>query len=299
MFSAYLNAIRPCTLFLAITGAVCSAGLAVFASKFNLYIFLLILLTSVLLQILANLANDYGDFKKGTDTSGKRIGPTRALQSGNLSIKTIKIMIVINILAILCSGISLIYIALNQKTWLFLLFLGLGITSIVAAIKYTVGNNPYGYQGFGDICSFIFFGPIAVIGGYFLYTNNLSFMPILPAISLGLLTTSVLNINNMRDFTNDKLCKKITFAIVLGLQNAKIYHLIITSTALISLIIFNLIYAKHWYQWLYLLIFFAPITLMYKIYHVHNPLLLNPYLKFTSITIFILNIGFITCINLI
>jgi len=295
--TAYIKAVRPNTLLLAITGAVCSFGLALFAQKFSFSVFILTLITSVLLQILANLANDYGDFKLGTDVSGKRIGPVRALQSGKISLRTIKIMIISCVFLTLIAGVSLLYIAFVDNFIFFWLFIGLGIASITAAIKYTIGKNPYGYQGFGDVCSFIFFGLIAVIGGYFLHTKNLSFIPVLPAISLGLLTASVLNINNMRDFDNDKACKKITFAIILGLRRAKIYHVLITVCALLGLVLFNLIYAKHWFNWLYVIIFIAPLKIIYDIYHIKNYVLFNNYLKLTSIMVFLLFVSFVICIN--
>tara|TARA_B100001971_G_C18220346_1_gene556698 strand:+ start:913 stop:1557 length:645 start_codon:yes stop_codon:yes gene_type:complete len=200
----WINAFRLRTLPLAFSCIIMGSGLAMADGQFNLTIFILALITTLFLQILSNLANDYGDFVKGTDNE-ERVGPDRTMQAGLISkSEMIRIMWVI---AILCSvfGVWLIYegtLGLDlKKSGLFAI---LGLSAMGAAVKYTMGKNPYGYAGMGDIFVFLFFGWLGVLGSYFLHTHTLNWELILPASSIGLFTTAVLNINNMRDHVADK-----------------------------------------------------------------------------------------------
>jgi len=295
---AYIKASRPHTLFIALAGPIISAGVAIKNNSFDCVLFILMLMTHILLQILANLANDYGDFMKGTDITGQRIGPMRTLQSGTITPKCMQIMIIITTIITLITGISLLYIALYQQLHLWIIFMLLGILSIISAIKYTIGRKPYGYIGLGDISAFIFFGPVSVIGCDFLYSQNLNFISVLPAIGLGMLIVSVLNINNMRDIKNDTLSNKITIASLLGFHNAKIYHLLLTLSAFICWLIFSFIYLDNLIYFIYLSIFIILFKLTYDIYHLKEHQILNKYLKFTSLTIFILAVSFAFNINL-
>ena len=179
-----------------------------------------------------------------------------------------------------------------------LIFLLLGIASIVAAIKYTAGKNPYGYKGMGDIFSFTFFGLVSVVGTYFLHTHTIDFMPWLPAIGLGFLTVAVLNLNNMRDIENAKKSEKITIPVRIGIKNAKIYHAILTIGALACFIVYSAIYTNQWYQYIYLLCFLIFIKLLIDIFRITENRLLDPYLKYTSMGTFVLSVCFSICINL-
>ncbi|MDN3684170.1 1,4-dihydroxy-2-naphthoate octaprenyltransferase [Vibrio sinaloensis] len=167
-------------------------------------------------KFLSNLANDYGDAVKGTDND-QRLGPMRAIQSGDVSLKDMKSAIIINIALTIASGLVLVIYALDSLQSI-LAFIGLGVLAIVAAIAYTVGNKPYGYVGLGDISVFIFFGLLGVAGTYFLHTGIVVSSLILPAVGCGLLAVAVLNINNMRDIENDEECGKRTVAVRLGQQ---------------------------------------------------------------------------------
>lgn len=190
--------------------------------------------TTVFLQILSNLANDYGDSKKGTDNAN-RVGPERAVQSGAISLREMKNGIIISSLLSLLSGIALIYIGLKDCNLAYLvLFFVLGIASIAAAIKYTLGKNPYGYAGLGDLFVFLFFGIIGVIGTYFLHTHNFELVLVLPATTIGLLSASVLNMNNMRDIKNDAESNKKTLVVKLGIRKSKTYHTMLILGAIIS-----------------------------------------------------------------
>src|SRR5208283_4537267 len=133
----------------------------------------------------------------------------------------------------LITGISLIWAGSRDmgitETISFIL---VGLLCIIAAIKYTVGKNPYGYIGLGDIAVFLFFGIVGVCGIYYLHAHVLSLSVVLPAASLGLLSTGVLNINNIRDIDSDRQSGKNTLAVRWGLRNAKIYHAFLVITAI-------------------------------------------------------------------
>ena len=224
MIKTWLSAFRLRTLPLAFSCIIMGSGLAYAADQFNLTVFVLALITTLFLQILSNLANDYGDFIKGTDND-ERVGPDRTLQSGLITkAKMIKAMWVI---ALLCSifGVWLISegtIGLEfKKAGLFAI---LGLSAMGAAVKYTMGKNPYGYAGLGDIFVFLFFGWLGVLGSYFLHTHTFHWELLLPASSIGFFTTAVLNINNMRDHEVDAKSGKNTLVVRIGIEKAKNYH---------------------------------------------------------------------------
>lgn len=296
---SWISAIRPRTLFLAVGTTICAGALAFYTERFNPLIFVLTTLLAIIMQLLSNMANDMGDFEHGTDTTGKRVGPQRALQSGSITLPQMKRAIVIAISGAIVIGIALIYEALKFMPPIYIgVFLLLGLASIIAAVKYTAGRNPYGYKGWGDIFSFIFFGPVPVVGAYFLHTRSLDFMPWLPAIGLGFLSVAVLNINNMRDMENDKESGKMTIACRLGFDGAKIYHSILTISSLLCFAIFGFIYLNHWQQLLYLPVFILLFLILAKIISTKEHKALDPYLKFTALSTCLLSISFAICVNL-
>jgi 1,4-dihydroxy-2-naphthoate octaprenyltransferase len=230
--SIWLDAARPKTLPLALVSILTGSVLAYSHHHFSISVALLAFLTATLLQILSNLANDYGDAVKGTDND-QRLGPMRAIQSGAVSLKAMRQAIGINILLTIVSGLGLVLYALDSLQSI-LAFIGLGLLAIAAAIAYTVGKKPYGYVGLGDISVFIFFGLLGVAGTYFLHTGDVNYSLTLPAIGCGLLAMAVLNINNMRDIENDAACGKRTVAVRLGVKKAKQYHWLLLLGGLFS-----------------------------------------------------------------
>ncbi|USD32353.1 MULTISPECIES: 1,4-dihydroxy-2-naphthoate polyprenyltransferase [Vibrio] len=230
----WLDAARPKTLPLALVSILTGSVLAYSTHQFSLMITVLAFVTATLLQILSNLANDYGDAVKGTDNDN-RLGPMRAIQSGAVTQTDMKHAIVINIVLTMVAGLSLVFYALDSLQSI-LAFIGLGVLAIVAAIAYTVGNKPYGYVGLGDVSVFIFFGLLGVAGTFFLHTGIVAPLLILPAVGCGLLAVAVLNINNMRDIENDQECGKRTVAVRLGQKNAKHYHSALLVGALVAFI---------------------------------------------------------------
>ena len=250
-FSIWFSTARPKTLPLALASILVGSALAAWQSKFDWLTTLLALITTVLLQILSNFANDYGDHVKGSDTV-ERIGPLRAIQHGAINGKQLKIALIVVAFLSFLSGSILIGYA--YQSWQDLLvFGGLGVLAIVAAITYTIGKKPYGYLGLGDISVLIFFGFLAVLGTFYLQTHQLFPSLLLPALGCGLLSVAVLNINNLRDIYQDQKAGKNTLIVRIGRQNGRIYHIGLLSLSLLSYLLFALIELTHWYNFLFLL----------------------------------------------
>ena len=253
MLKPWIHAARLRTLPLALSGSILGSFLAAADEVFRWNIFLLSALTSLLLQVLSNLANDYGDFTKGTDNH-ERIGPDRMVSTGAITPRQMVWGIVIVSLLALVSGILLIIKGFpDGNVFLILVYLILGLAAIGAAINYTVGKNPYGYSGFGDIFVFIFFGLLAVVGTYFLHGQVLRPEVFLPAISLGLLSTGVLNLNNLRDERSDILTHKHTLVVKMGGKWGRIYHAALILFAIIAASIYVSLVFHGLYQFLFIL----------------------------------------------
>lgn len=291
-FSAWINAARLRTLPLSVSGVMVGTALANFYGKSNISIFILALLTAIGFQITSNFANDYGDGVKGTDND-ERIGPKRALQSGLLSKNGLKRGIIISIIINLLLIISLVYLAFGLENIEYLLFfMLLGGLSIWAAIKYTIGESAYGYRGLGDIFVFLFFGLVAVLGAMFLYTKSLNPMAFLPAISVGLLSVGVLNLNNLRDHQSDRNVNKNTLIVQMGYSNGILYHTALLLIGLICFVVFIVLNFQCWLQCIPLLAF-APILLhLRRVYKVKDPSDLDPELKKLAISIFLIALLF-------
>lgn len=259
----------------------------------NVPVFVLTLLTTLFLQILSNLANDYGDSKKGADNEN-RIGPERAVQSGAISLGAMKNAILIFSLLALISGLALLYFSFDGKlNWLFIGFLLLGIGAIAAAIKYTVGKGAYGYSGLGDLFVFIFFGIVGVVGSFYLQTKTISWAIFLPAVTMGCFSVAVLNLNNMRDQVNDKAVGKNTLVVKLGFRNAKLYHGFLFMIAYAAFPIPYLILDFSLLNLLLLL----PVALihalhLWKVYKVCKPVEFDPELKKIALSAFLFSLLF-------
>lgn len=251
--SVWISAMRLRTLPLSVSGIVIASSLAVYNGYFDWRIFILAILTTISFQVLSNLANDYGDGIKGTD-GATRLGPERAIQSGKITPQEMFEGIKINILFCILLAFLLIFTAFGTRYLLFtLVFFILGICSVIAAIRYTVGNKAYGYRALGDVYVFIFFGLVSTIGCYVLYAKTIHHVVVLPAITIGLLSVAVLNLNNMRDIKSDLASGKITLAVKLGMENAKIYHYILIGSAIIISALFGILYYTSPYNLIFVL----------------------------------------------
>ncbi|WP_322803516.1 1,4-dihydroxy-2-naphthoate polyprenyltransferase [Vibrio alfacsensis] len=238
----WLDAARPKTLPLALVSILTGSVLAYSTGQFSMTIAIMAFVTATLLQILSNLANDYGDAVKGTDNEN-RLGPQRAMQSGAVTAEQMKKAIIFNVVLTIIAGLILVFYSLSSFESI-ITFIGLGVLAILAAIAYTMGSKPYGYVGLGDLSVFLFFGLLGVSGTYFLHTGHVDAALFLPALGCGLLAVAVLNINNMRDIENDTECGKRTVAVRLGQRKAKQYHFILLAGALLAFAVYLLIQDK-------------------------------------------------------
>ncbi|MDT7832968.1 1,4-dihydroxy-2-naphthoate octaprenyltransferase [Flavobacteriaceae bacterium S356] len=215
-------------------------------------IFWLAILTTIGFQVLSNFANDYGDGIKGTDKH--REGEERLVASGAISPKQMKGAMIVTAIVTTAIALVLIYAAFGEDNFGYsVLFFGLGMISIAAAIKYTVGKSAYGYSGFGDLFVFIFFGLLSVVGSYFLFTKQLNFTIFLPAFSIGLLSVAVLNLNNMRDRIHDKEAGKNTLVVKIGAEFAKYYHYYLIIASLLFALLYTVIHYANPIQFLFLI----------------------------------------------
>lgn len=236
---AWLHAVRLRTLPLALASIFAGSFLAAWKDSFRWEILLLASFTTIFLQILSNLSNDYGDTVHGAD-SEERQGPVRAVQSGLISLAEMKRAMYLFGFLSLISGLLLLYFALQHWT-LFAVFLGLGLAAIWASISYTSGKKPYGYAGLGDISVFIFFGLLGVLGTFFLHTLSFEPITLLIGISIGLFSTAVLNINNIRDIESDKKAGKKSIPVRIGRKAAVRYNWVLLSGGYFCLISFAII----------------------------------------------------------
>lgn len=248
----WLKAFRLRTLPLALSSILMGGFLANAAGAFRWSIFLLCVLTTIFLQVLSNLANDYGDSIHGADSADRK-GPSRAVQSGLISSAQMRNAMYIFVLLSLASGLTLLWVAFDFNWEAILFFLGLGVLSILAAIAYTVGKRPYGYIGLGDISVLIFFGLVGVLGSYYLFTQSLQWMMALPALSCGLFAIGVLNINNIRDIKSDQLAGKFSIPVRIGRTKAVIYHWFLLFAGFTSAVIFTILTLHSPWQWLFVL----------------------------------------------
>ncbi|MFT6866327.1 MAG: 1,4-dihydroxy-2-naphthoate octaprenyltransferase [Cyclobacteriaceae bacterium] len=289
---AWIQAFRLRTLPLAFSSILLGAFLAIGNNAFDGLILSLSLLTTLFLQVLSNLANDYGDAQSGVDSS-QREGPSRTVQSGLISKSQMKAGLIFCSILALISGVSLIIYAFPGNWKLSILFLILGLGAIAAAIKYTVGKNPYGYSGFGDLFVLIFFGYVGVLGSYFLYAGALDFHMFLPATTCGLFAVAVLNVNNIRDIESDKISGKYSVPVRLGRNKAVYYHWILLALGAGSAIVFAIQSDFYNFDWLFL----AVIPLLFlnarAVYVKKTAKELDPFLKQMALTtlLFVLLFG--------
>lgn len=290
MNNPWVKAARIRTLPLSVSGIILGSFYALSQSYFNWKILGFGLLTTIGLQVLSNYANDYGDGVKGTDNA-ERVGPKRAIQSGEITPKQMKKGIYITAIITLFFAICLIYSAFSTKYFGYsMFFLALGVLAIISAIKYTVGKKAYGYYGWGDVFVFIFFGWVSTLGTYFLYTKQMDYLLVLPASALGLLSAGVLNLNNMRDHASDALSNKNTLVVKMGIELAKKYHLFLLSTAMILVLLFAIMYGYRWDQYVFLLAYIPLSKHFMTVVKNTQSQLLDPELKKLAIGTFILAI---------
>ncbi len=289
----WIKAFRLRTLPLALASIGMGAFLAGSVGQFRWEILLLSALTTIFLQILSNLANDYGDTQNGAD-SVHREGPSRAVQEGLITPQAMKKAMVLFVVLSLVSGVGLLLIAFGlealPKIGGFFL---LGLLCIWASIKYTAGKNPYGYAGLGDLSVLVFFGLVGVLGSYFLHTQSFEWAMVLPALSCGLFSVAVLDVNNIRDIESDKLAGKRSIPVRLGPDKARVYHWIILLSGIVSAIAYLLLNDGSFWQWLVVLSFPFVIYNGVSVQKKRTAMELDPYLKQMALStlVFVLTFG--------
>ena len=287
---AWLQAARLRTLPLSVSGILVGSFYAFSQGFTNWAILSFALLTTLGLQVLSNFANDYGDGIKGTDNE-TRIGPQRAIQSGAITVTAMKRGIILTSLLTLASAVILIYLSFGKDNFAYsLFFFFLGLAAIAAAIKYTVGNSAYGYRGLGDVFVFIFFGLVSVLGCYFLFAETIDNLILLPAISTGLLSVAVLNLNNMRDRISDAQSGKNTLVVQIGPEKAKIYHFTVILTALAVTLLFAIFSSFITVQYLFLLAYIPLLIHLKTVAKTKEPRSLDPELKKVALSTFLLSV---------
>lgn len=297
-FNAWIHAFRLRTLPLSFSGIIFGSFIAYNDGIWNPLIFAFAMLTTVLFQILSNLANDLGDTLKGTDNVD-RVGPTRAVQSGKISIREMKNGVIIFSFLSIISAVALIYFSSAGKGISFFIFyIILALLSIFAAITYTIGKKAYGYHGLGDIFVFIFFGLVSTVGVYNLYPETIDFASfkwtiLLPATSIGLLSVAVLNLNNMRDRINDQKVGKKTLVVKMGGDVAKFYHGALIVFSIVMTVIY-LVYFMDANKWFFMLLFPALMLMFHvrKVMETTSEKAFDPELKVVSLTTFAASIFF-------
>jgi 1,4-dihydroxy-2-naphthoate octaprenyltransferase len=273
---AWLHAVRLRTLPLALASIFAGSFLAAWQESFRWEILVLASLTTIFLQILSNLSNDYGDTVHGADST-ERQGPVRAVQSGLISLSEMKRAMYLFAVLSLVSGLLLVFIAV-QDWKLFTLFLALGLAAIWAAISYTSGSNPYGYAGLGDLSVFVFFGLLGVLGTFFLHTLSFEPISVIIAIALGCFSTAVLNINNIRDIESDQKAGKRSIPVRIGRKKAIQYNWALILLGNFWLIAFTTI-TKEWYTLLAFLAYFLMLKVGVGVQMAKTSAETDPYLK--------------------
>lgn len=296
-FQAWLYALRLRTLPLAFSSIITGSSIAYAESRlshgpFNWLAFALCIATTLLLQILSNLANDYGDSEKGTDND-ERIGPVRAVQAGLLSFSEIKRGIFIAMALCLITGSALVREATQgMQLGYGIFFLLLGCGAIAAAIKYTVGSNAYGYRGLGDFFVLLFFGLVGVGGSYYLLSHRLHYSVLLPGLTIGAFATGVLNLNNMRDHISDERSGKITMVVKMGLARAKQYQTGLIIFGFVTAIIYVVLNFTSTMQFCFILTVPLFRKHLSAVWRIDDPKDFDPLLKQLAIGTFIFSIIF-------
>lgn len=249
--SYYVKSMRLRTLPLSLAGVCLGIMLAMADYRIDWKVALLIMLTTICLQVLSNISNELGDTLSGVDGEDRN-GPQYSLGEGGLTVPEMKRFIAVMAVACALSGLLMLQASFGTLFAIEpLCLVALGAAAIGGAIKYTLGKNPYGYRGLGDISVFIFFGLVSVLGSYFVAAHTiLSWIIVLPAVALGCFCVAVLNVNNIRDMKTDAGIR-VTTPLKVGLKRARIYQTVLIVAGWLCLIAFNLMRFPDIWHWLF------------------------------------------------
>lgn len=251
--SYYIKSMRLRTLPLSLAGVCLGIMLALADYRIDWKVALLIMLTTICLQVLSNVSNELGDTLSGVDGEDRN-GPQYSLGEGGLTVSEMKGFIAVMAVACALSGLLMLQASFGTLFAIEpLCLIALGAAAIGGAIKYTLGKNPYGYRGLGDISVFIFFGLVSVMGAYFVAAHTiLSWIIALPAVAIGCFSVAVLNVNNIRDMKTDAGIR-VTTPLKVGLKRARIYQTVLITLGWLCLIAFNLMRFQDMWHWLFII----------------------------------------------
>jgi 1,4-dihydroxy-2-naphthoate octaprenyltransferase len=246
----WFMASRPKTLPAGLSPVLVGTALADNHETFHLLRFLAALVGALLIQVGANLSNDYSDARRGADTDD-RLGPVRVTAGGLVPPRQVLIAVYVTFGLAVLVGIYLIVAA----GWQLLL---VGVASIAAGVLYTGGPRPYGYEGLGEVFVFLFFGLVAVAGSYFVQTKHVDWQSVALAAAVGFLPTAILVVNNTRDIDTDRRANKKTLAVRMGRQNSRRFYAALIAAAYVGLIIVMI--AASMSAWLLLVLLSLPLA---------------------------------------
>lgn len=235
-----LKSMRLRTLPLSLAGVIVGIALASTVGALDVPVVIALLFTTAFLQILSNLSNELGDTLHGTDTDGRQ-GIRYSIQDGEMTVPQMKGLICV--VAALCCASGLVMVWCSFGTVFAvepLCLLALGAAAIWAAMRYTLGRNPYGYRGLGDVFVFIFFGLVSVLGAGYVCSHVICLLWVLPSAAIGCWSIGVLNVNNIRDMKTDA-ATRTTVALKLGVTRARVYQTVLVIAGWLCMLSFNLL----------------------------------------------------------
>ena len=283
---AIIFSMRLRTLPLSLAGVVLGMMLALKTHEASVWLIVWLLLTTVSLQILSNLSNELGDYLSGTDGE-QREGPLYSLSQGAISVGGFKVLIAVFVILCCVFGAAMIWTSFGTfLAWQPIMLLLLGVAAIWAAMHYTLGKNPYGYRGLGDVFVFIFFGLVSVLGAYYVVAHTIdSWSLFLPAITIGCFSVGVLNVNNIRDIESDA-GSRTTLPMKIGVLNAKVFQSVLIVLGWLCMSLYTMINYTSCWNLLYFItlpIFLIHLNMLWK----RNGKALDPALPLLVISTFV------------
>lgn len=246
---------------LVLSGVILGVSAARLETELSWSTALFLALTAVFLQFVSNLSNELGDNINGTDRADRE-GMRYSLQNGELSLRDIRVLIGICIVVSCVMGLAMIYSAMGTLWSIPAVgFILLGVLAIIAAMRYTLGKNPYGYRGLGDLYVFLFFGLAVVCGGYYLCSGNPHvWNSLLPGCAAGFFSVGVLNVNNIRDMKADAATRK-TMAIRMGEKGSRMYQTALVVLGWACMLSWTVLTARS--AWAYAYVVTLPLFVMH------------------------------------
>jgi 1,4-dihydroxy-2-naphthoate octaprenyltransferase len=258
----WILASRPKTLLASVVPVMVGSAAAWNETDFQPLLSVIAFFCSLLIQIGTNFTNDLYDYLKGADSTGRK-GPVRVIAAGLITVKEIKIAVLLVFTLAFIAGLYLVYSS-------GIVILIIGILSIAAGIAYTAGPYPLAYKGLGDIFVFMFFGLIGTAGTYYLHSKSFSSLALLSSIPVGALITNILVINNYRDIEEDKAAGKYTLAVKLGKTYTRYQFLFLTVISFIIPVVLFLFFDFSWFIFLPYLTIPAVYKIIRMLYTVHG-----------------------------